>query len=94
MTNTYEMLALGGKDNTRESIEILVSVEAGKIIRAEGGEELKILGETNLMGWGEKLNGPAYEVGFDYGFGDGVEAQFAVPVREWERIASGKHTRS
>jgi hypothetical protein len=44
---------------------------------------LKIIRETTVRGWGERLNGPAYVVDC------GSLVPIVVPVREWGRVMGG-----
>jgi hypothetical protein len=76
------MLILQGEDCDNESAEILVEVEGGKVFACDDfRSEIKIIRETSINGWGERLNGPAFEVS-----GIGGPGKTYVPQREWNRI--------
>ena len=86
---TQLMLGLFGQEpGDCGTHEMLVEVRDGKIYHAEMGELCKIVGEAEVKGWGELVNGPAYRV--DYGSLDIA----LVPKREWDRVLSGKKERT
>lgn len=85
----FMMLCLQGEDSQNESCEIHVALRGGKIIQLDDFEhEIKIVKESEIAGWGEALNGPAYEIAPVNGVG-----KTYVPQREWNRILAGKHSR-
>lgn len=76
------LLILQGEDCNNESAEILVEVERGKVFVCDDfRSEIKIIREVSINGWGELLNGPAFEVS-----GVGGPGNTYVPKREWNRI--------
>lgn len=85
----FIMLVLQGEDCTNQSAEHYVGLRGNRIVNLQDDfhTTLKIVGERNINGWGELLNGPAYEI---TGLNGG---RASVPKREWDRIMAGKHSR-
>ena len=71
---------LTGDDVSREFGTLTVIVEGDRILWASTGQEIRILRETELIGWGD-LSGPAYDVR-----SDGCAWSVSVPKYVWDGL--------
>jgi hypothetical protein len=85
-TGFHTLRCLGGSDVTRTPTTLLVDVVGGTPYLASnyGCNQLRIVGETTLRGWGD-LDGPAYDIQ-----PDGVAWYVSVPVAEWNTLGKLK----
>lgn len=74
----YTVPCLAGRDVDRGVGEVLIARNGDVLADARGGEELVIVGDTTLQGWG-KLNGEAAVCAFVDRSGE-TYGEVAIPV--------------